>query len=86
MGLVIKTFLENTLLEGEQLKGESFYPGDKLNLYPNLQADYNDVLSFWRSLSEDVRPAVFYHVKFRIESEGRSAEVKRVTGKEIALP
>jgi hypothetical protein len=84
MGLVVKTFLENPVLEKEKLKGEAFYPGDAINIYPNLQSDYNDILSFWRSIGEEVRPAVCYYVKFRIESERRSADVKRVTGKDFA--
>jgi len=85
MGLVIKTALENTLLTGEVLKGESFYPDDKLNIFPNLQADHNDVMSFWRSLNEEIRPSVIYTVRFRIESEKKSPEVKRVTGRDFAL-
>ena len=84
-GLAVKTFLENPILTGEQLEGDSFYPSDKLNVYPNVQADYNDVLSFWRSMSEELRPAVYYFVRFRIESDRKSPEVKRVTGKDIAV-
>jgi len=84
-GLAVKTFLENPILTGEQLAGESFYPTDKLNVYPNVQADYNDVLSFWRSMNEELRPAVYYFVRFRIESDRKSPEVKRVTGKDIAV-
>ena len=85
LGLAIKTFLEHPILAGEHLKGESFYPDDKLNVYPNLQSDFNDVLTFWRSMSEDVRPSVYHFVKFRIESERRSPELRRVTGKEVAI-
>lgn len=85
MGLVIKTFLENPIMQNDKLKGDGFMPGDAIQIYPNLQADYNDVLSFWRSLNEEVRPAVYYFVKFRIESERRSANVKRVTGKDFAM-
>jgi len=84
MGLVLKTFLEQPVLTAGKLKGDSFYPDDTVNVYPNLQSDYNDVLSFWRSMNEDVRPSVYYHVKFRIESDRRSEEIRRVTGKEFA--
>ena len=84
-GLAVKTFLENPILTGEQLEGDSFYPTDKLNVYPNVQTDYNDVLSFWRSMSEELRPAVYYFVRFRIESDRKSPEIKRVTGKDIAV-
>ncbi|MGM0576319.1 MAG: DUF4255 domain-containing protein [Myxococcota bacterium] len=83
-GLAVKTFVEHPILTGEQLEGDAFFPDDKLNVYPNLQYDYNDVLSFWRSMGEELRPAVYYYVRFRIESDRRSPEVKRVTGKEIA--
>lgn len=86
MGLVVKSFLENRLLDGEQLKGESFYPDDHLNIYPNLESDYSDVLTFWRSMGEDVRPALHYYVKFRIESDKRSADVRRVGARQYAYP
>ena len=84
-GLAVKTFLEHPILTEEQLKGDSFFPDDKLNVYPNLQTDYNDVLSFWRSMNEELRPAVYYYVRFRIESDRRSPEIKRVIGKDLAV-
>ncbi len=84
-GLAVKTLLENPILTGDALKGESFFPDDQLNVYPNLQYDFNDVLSFWRSMNEELRPAVYYYVRFRIESDRRSPEVKRVTGKDLAV-
>lgn len=85
LGLAIKTLLEHPLLEGELLKGDSFYADDKINVYPNLQADFNDVLSFWRSLNEELRPSIYYFVRFRIESDRKSSEVRRVTGKDFAI-
>lgn len=84
-GLAVKTLLEYPILTGEQLKGESFFPDDKLNIYPNLQYDFNDVLSFWRSMNEEIRPAVYYFVRFRIESERKSPEIRRVTGRDLAV-
>ena len=84
-GLAVKTFLEHPILTEDDLQGESFFPDDKLNIYPNLQTDYNDVLSFWRSMNEELRPAVHYFVRFRIESDRRSPDIKRVTGKELAV-
>ena len=84
-GLAIKTLLEHPILTGDQLKGPSFFPDDKLNIYPNLQSEYNDVLGFWRSMNEDLRPAIYYFVRFRIESDRRSDDLERVTGKEFAI-
>ena len=84
-GLAVKTLLEHPILTEELLKGDSFFPDDKLNVYPNLQTDFNDVLSFWRSMNEELRPAVFYFVRFRIESERKSPDARRVIGKEIAV-
>jgi hypothetical protein len=84
-GLAVKTLLEHPVVTGDKLKGESFFPDDKLNVYPNLQTDYNDVLSFWRSMNEELRPALHYFVRFRIESDRRSPEVKRVSGKDLAV-
>lgn len=85
LGLAIKTFLEHPILDQTTLKGDSFYPDDKLNVYPNLQADFNDTLSFWRSLNEELRPAVYYFVRFRIESDRKTSEVKRVVQKDLSL-
>ena len=84
-GLAVKTFLENPILTEDKLKGDSFFPDEKINVYPNLQSDFNDLLSFWRSMNEEIRPAVFYFVRFRIESDRRSPEVRRVTGKDLAI-
>jgi len=85
LGLIIKTLLENPILFGEQLKGESFFPDDQLNVFPNLQADFNESVTFWRSLNEEVRPSLFYYVRFRVESERRSQELTRVTGRDLAV-
>jgi hypothetical protein len=85
LGLIIKTLLENPILFGGQLKGESFYPDDQLNVFPNLQADFNESVSFWRSLNEEVRPSLFYYVRFRVESERRSKELPRVLGRDLAV-
>ena len=85
LGLTVKTLLENGMVTGDVLKGDSFLPDDKLNIYPNLQTDFNDSLSFWRSLNEEVRPSLFYYIKFRIESDRRSDDLTRVTGRDLAL-
>ncbi len=85
LGLVIKTLIENTLVTGDRLKGDSFYPDDTLNIHPNLQADQNDLMSFWRSMNEEIRPTLFYHIRFRIESDRRSSEVRRVIGRDFAV-
>jgi hypothetical protein len=85
LGLTIKTILENPFITGEALKGDSFYPDDQVNIYPNLQADFNESLSFWRSLNEEVRPSLFYYARFRIESDRRSDELERVTGRDLAF-
>ncbi len=85
LGLAIKTVLEHPIMTRELLKGDSWYPDDRINVYPNLQADFNDTLSFWRRLNEELRPSVYYFVRFRIESDRKSSEVRRVTDKDFAL-
>ena len=85
LGLAIKTFLEHPVMTGELLKGDAWFPDDKINVYPNLQADFNDTLSFWRSLNEELRPSMYYFVRFRIESDRKSSEVRRVTGKDFSV-
>jgi hypothetical protein len=42
-------------------------------------------MSFWRSMNEEMRPALFYYVRFRVESDRKSSEVRRVVNKEIAV-
>lgn len=85
LGLTIKVLLEHTIIKEDDLKGPGFDPDDQINVYPNLAADYNDILAFWRSLSEEVRPSLQYMVKFRIESERKSKELIRVTGRDFAV-
>tara|TARA_B100001094_G_C17878720_1_gene645806 strand:- start:7 stop:594 length:588 start_codon:yes stop_codon:yes gene_type:complete len=85
LGLVIKTLIENTLVTGDRLKGDAFYPDDKLNIHPNIQADQNDLMSFWRSMNEEIRPTLFYSVRFRIESDRRSSSVHKVIGRDFAV-
>ena len=85
LGLAIKTVLEHPVMTDDMLKGDAWYPDDKINIYPNLQADFNDTLSFWRSLNEELRPSIYYFVRFRIESERKSSEVRRVTGKDFSI-
>ncbi len=85
LGLAIKTVLEHPVMGGELLKGDSWHPDDKINVYPNLKSDFNDTLSFWRSLNEELRPSIYYFVRFRIESDRKSGEVRRVIGKDFAL-
>ncbi|MFT5431905.1 MAG: hypothetical protein ACI9OJ_002603 [Myxococcota bacterium] len=85
LGLAIKTVLEHPIMTRELLKGESWYPDDRINVYPNLQADFNDTLSFWRSLNEELRPSVYYFVRFRIESDRKSGEARRVTDKDFSV-
>lgn len=78
MGLAMKTFLEHPLLTGAELKGEGFYPDDQIILYPHLQTEYEDVMSFWRSMNEEVRPVAMYQTKFRIESDRVSVPIRPV--------
>jgi len=85
LGLTIKVLLEHAIIKGDDLKSPGFAPDDQINIYPNLATDYNDILAFWRSLNEEVRPSLQYMVKFRIESERKSKELIRVTGKKLAV-
>ena len=85
VGLAVKTFLEHPIVTGDQLRGECFYPDDKLNIYPKIDGTYEDVLSFWRSLNEEVRPAVFYYTKFRIDSARTSQPMAEVTERQVTV-
>jgi hypothetical protein len=85
MGLAMKTFLEYPLLTGKQLKGDAFYPDDRLNVYPNPGIQYEDVLSFWRAMNEEARPSVHYQIKFRLESQRISGPARKVETPELKL-
>jgi hypothetical protein len=78
LGLTMKTFLEHPVLTGEMLKGNCFVEDDRLNIAVKHQTEYEEVLSFWRSINEEVRPTVMYHVRFRLESERTSKPLQIV--------
>ena len=85
LGLVVKTLLEHTMVSGADLKGDSFYPDDKVNVLPNLSADHNDLMAFWRALNEEIRPTLFYYAKFRVESDRRSSDIRRVMARDVSI-
>ena len=83
LGLVVKTLLEHPMLAGDALRGDAFHRDDKINVLPNLKADPNDLMAFWRALNEELRPTLFYLARFQIASERRSAAIQRVVKKTI---
>lgn len=84
-GFCIKTLLENPVISGTQLKGKSFSLSDKIAIHPELDTNFNDTATLWRSLDEEIRPLLFYFVKFRIESQRRSKDVARVVERRVVM-
>jgi uncharacterized protein DUF4255 len=60
LGLVIRTIMENPLLEGAQLRGDSFKFEENVDLPLSLSSrlDEGTLARFWGSLNQPVRPAV----------------------------
>jgi hypothetical protein len=58
MGLIIRTIMENTTLEGDRLKGGSFEEDFKLHVLLSSRLDEGTLARFWGSLNQPVRPAV----------------------------
>jgi hypothetical protein len=61
LGLVIRTVMENPVMKGEQLRGESFEQDDwdyPIPLSLSARLDEGTLARFWGSLQQPVRPAI----------------------------
>ncbi len=61
MGLIIRTLLDNNVVKGDKLRGESFrFEGDEIELPLQLSSrlDEGTLARFWGSLQQPVRPAI----------------------------
>ena len=58
LGLVIRTVMDNAILQRAALRGESFGPDFELPLSLSSRLDEGTLARFWGSLNQPVRPAV----------------------------
>lgn len=60
LGLVVRTMLDNRVVKGEQLRGESLQFEDKFELPLTISSrlDEGTLARFWGSLQQPVRPAI----------------------------
>ena len=82
MGLIIRTIMENTTLEGDRLKGGSFEEDFKLHVLLSARLDEGTLARFWGSLNQPVRPAVQAWTAIPILPEKLEA-FTRVTGRSL---
>lgn len=82
LGLIIRTVMENPLLERERLKGNSFEPDFKMNLQISSRLDEGTLARFWGSLNQPIRPAVQAWSTIPIIPE-KLEEFKRVLSRQL---
>jgi hypothetical protein len=58
LGLIIRTLMENPVIEPDRMKGGSFEDDFQLNLQLSARLDEGTLARFWGSLNQPVRPAV----------------------------
>jgi hypothetical protein len=58
LGLIIRTVMENPLIERDRLKGNSFEPEFAMHLHISSRLDEGTLARFWGSLNQPIRPAV----------------------------
>jgi hypothetical protein len=85
LGLCIKSMLEKPFISGRDLIGDSFLENDHLEVFPDLETDFSECLSLWKTLGRDMKPTLFYLVRFRIESERRSKDLRRVSARDLSI-
>lgn len=82
LGATIKALIENPVLRGEQLKGESFASDDHLPIFLSQKLDEGVLTRFWTSLNQPLKPAIQVWTTIPLFSD-RSVPVKRVVDREV---
>ena len=82
LGLIIRTIMENTELERDQLKGNSWEDDFKLHTLLSSRLDEGTLARFWGSLNQPVRPAVQAWTAVPILPE-RLEEFRRVQSRKL---
>jgi hypothetical protein len=82
LGLIIRTVMENPMIEKDKLKGSSFESDFKMNLEISARLDEGTLARFWGSLNQPVRPAVQAWSAIPIIPE-RLEEFKRVQSRQL---
>ena len=82
LGATIKALIENPVLRGEQLKGESFAADDFLPIILAQKLDEGVLTRFWTSLNQPLKPAIQAWTTIPLFSD-RSVPIKRVIDREV---
>lgn len=82
LGATIKALIENPVLKGEQLKGESFAADDFLPIILAQKLDEGVLTRFWTSLNQPLKPAIQAWTTIPLFSD-RSTPIKRVIDREV---
>ena len=82
LGATIKALIENPVLRGEQLKGESFAADDFLPIILAQKLDEGVLTRFWTSLNQPLKPAIQAWTTIPLFSD-RSVPIKRVVDREV---
>lgn len=82
LGLIIRTVMENPIIERERLKGNSFEDDYEMNLVLSTRLDEGTLARFWGSLNQPIRPAVQAWSAIPIIPE-KLREFKRVQARQL---
>lgn len=82
LGAAIKGIIENPVLVGEKLKGESFSVVDEVPLLLSQKLDEGVLSRFWASLNQPLKPAIQCWTTIPI-LPSTEYEIHRVTDKDV---
>lgn len=87
LALAMKVFYEHPEIKGDLLHGYSFRQRETFAIRPveEPRFGYEENMAFWRSMGEKVRPAVQYCAWAYLDSDRKSAPLKRVFDRSVSL-
>ncbi len=85
LGAAMRAMLSLPVLEGEALEGDAFDPETRIPVRPIEDLSVEFLMSLWRGFGEHLRPAVGYSCLLRLDSAGRSEDLRRVESRKVAV-
>jgi len=82
LGATLKALIENPVLHGDQLKGESFAVDDNLVIQLAQKLDEGVLSRFWTSLNQPLKPAIQAWTTIPLFPDN-SIPIKRVQDREV---
>jgi len=77
-GFAMKVLLDNSVLEGRDIKGSALADTDNVSIMLRNDTDFDDVNALWRGVGEHIRPTAFYWIPIELISDRKTSEVRRV--------